>query len=59
MGGAHVYPLRGRKVTLGFGGNVVLARGSRTLDIVGEDGVTTTKSPTVQRHFTPSRRKSR
>ena len=52
MGGAHVYALRGRKVALGFGGNIILARGSRTLDIVGEDGVTTTKSPTIQRHFT-------
>ena len=29
VGGAHVYPLRGRRVTLGFGGNVVIARGSR------------------------------
>jgi hypothetical protein len=51
-GGAHVYPLGGRKVTLGFGGNIVIARGTRTNDIVGEDGVTTTKSPTVRRHFT-------
>ena len=52
VGGAHVYPLRGRKVTLGLGGNIVLARGNRTLDLLGEDGVTKTKSPTVTRHFT-------
>jgi hypothetical protein len=52
VGGAHVYPLRGRKVTLGFGANIVLARGSRTLDILGADGITKTKSPTVRRHFT-------
>ena len=51
-GGAHVYALRGRKMALGIGGNMVFARGSRTLDIVGEDGVTTTKSPTVRRRFT-------
>ena len=52
VGGAHVYALRGRKVTMGLGGNIVLARGSRTLDLLAEDGVTTTKSPTVRRHFT-------
>jgi hypothetical protein len=52
VGGAHVYPLRGRKVSLGLGGNIVLARGSRTLDLLAEDGVTKTKSPTVRRHFT-------
>ena len=51
VGGAHVYPVR-RKVSLGLGVNIVLARGSRTLDVLGEDGVTITKSPTVRRHFT-------
>jgi hypothetical protein len=51
VGGAHVYPVR-RKVSLGLGVNIVLARGSRTLDVLGEDGVTMTKSPTVRRHFT-------
>jgi hypothetical protein len=51
-GGAHVYPWRTSKVTFGVGGEIVLARGSRTLDILGEDGKTTTKSPTVRRHFT-------
>jgi hypothetical protein len=50
-GGAHVYPLRGKKISLGVGGNVVLARGTRTLDITATGG-TTTKSPTVRRHFT-------
>lgn len=51
-GGAHFYPWRTGKVTFGVGGEVVLARGSRTLDVLGEDGTTTTKSPTVRRHFT-------
>ncbi len=50
-GGVHVYPLRSAKVTLGIGGNVVMARGSSTLDIVAADGSKTT-SPTVRRHFT-------
>lgn len=52
VGGAHVYPLRGRKVTLGVGGNIVIARGTRTLDVLGADGLTVTKSPTVRRRFT-------
>ncbi len=52
VGGAHIYPWRTRgKVMLGFGGNVVVARGTRTLDVVASDG-TTTKSPTVRRYFT-------
>jgi hypothetical protein len=51
-GGAHFYPWRSNKVTLGVGGQVVLARGTRTLDILGADPKTTTKSPTVRRHFT-------
>ena len=51
-GGAHFYPWRKGVVTFGVGGEFVLARGSRTLDVLGEDGVTTTKSPTVRRHFT-------
>jgi hypothetical protein len=50
-GGFHLYPLRSAKVTLGIGGNVVMARGSQTLDIVAADG-TKTASPTVRRHFT-------
>ncbi len=51
-GAAHFYPLRTGKVTFGFGGNFVLGRGTRTLETVGEDGVTKTKGPTVRRHFT-------
>src|SRR5947207_12627069 len=30
---AHVYPWRGRKITLGVGGEFALGRGSRTLDL--------------------------
>jgi hypothetical protein len=52
IGGAHVYPLHlGKRITLGVGGNVVFARGSQTLDVTNADG-TTSKSPTVRRHFT-------
>jgi len=50
-GGVHFYPLRAGKVTFGFGGNFVIGRGSRTLDIPGADATTTTKGPTVRRHF--------
>jgi hypothetical protein len=50
--GAHFYPWRSNKVTLGVGGQFVLARGTRSLDVLGADGTTTTKSPTVRRHFT-------
>jgi hypothetical protein len=50
--GAHFYPWRTGKLTLGVGGEFALARGSRTLDLLAEDGVTKTKSPTVRRHFT-------
>jgi len=32
LAAVHVYPLRSRRVTLGLGGNVVFARGSKTLD---------------------------
>jgi hypothetical protein len=51
-GGAHFYPWRGNRITLGVGGELVIGRGSRTLDIVSADGTTTTKSPTVRKHFT-------
>jgi hypothetical protein len=51
-GGAHFYPWRTRKITLGIGGTFVIARGSRTLDVPSADGTTATKSPTVRRHFT-------
>jgi hypothetical protein len=52
VGGVHAYPLHSKKVTLGLGGNVVLARGSATLDVVDATTKVTTKSPTVRRHFT-------
>jgi hypothetical protein len=54
-GGAHYYPWRKGVVTFGVGGEVILARGSRTLDVLDADGKPTmpaTKSPTVRRHFT-------
>ena len=52
-GGAHFYPWRKGVVTFGVGGEVVFARGSRTLDVLGADGKPTgTKSPTVRRHLT-------
>jgi hypothetical protein len=50
-GGVHVYPLRSRKVTLGLGGSMVLARGSKALDTVVGVGQPV-KGPTVRRHFT-------
>jgi len=51
VSGAHVYPWRTKKVTLGFGGNLVIARGTRTLETEAANGTVTT-SPTVRRHFT-------
>ena len=51
VAGAHVYPLRSAKVTLGLGGNLVISRGSRQIDVLAADGKTTTKSPVVRRHF--------
>jgi hypothetical protein len=52
VGGAHFYPWGGRKVTMGFGGNIVLAHGSRTLETVVEGEAQPVKGPTVRRHFT-------
>jgi hypothetical protein len=52
VGGVHVYPLHSTRVTLGLGGNLVIARGSATLDVVDATTMVTTKSPTVRRHFT-------
>jgi hypothetical protein len=52
VGGVHGYPLRGRRVSLGLGGNFVIARGSTTLDLIDPKTEVTTKSPTVRRHFT-------
>jgi hypothetical protein len=52
VGGIHVYPLRSRRVTLGLGGNVVLARGSKSLEIQGTDVDQPVKGPAVRRRFT-------
>jgi hypothetical protein len=65
LGGAHVYPLHLGKVTIGFGGHVLVARGSRALEAPTPttppgSGTTTgtgTTTPavtygTVQRRFT-------
>jgi hypothetical protein len=49
--GVHVYPFRAGKITFGFGGEVTVARGSHSIDIVTV-GDTTKKSPPVERHFT-------
>ena len=49
--GLHLYPLRSRRVTLGLGGNVVFARGSKALETEDEDEQVV-KGPAVRRHFT-------
>jgi hypothetical protein len=36
--GAHLYPLRGRKIALGIGGEFITARDSKTLPATTEDG---------------------
>ena len=46
--GAHWYPLRGRRVTLGVGGQLLLARDTRT----AEETTTTTAPPTVTTSLT-------
>jgi hypothetical protein len=51
IGGAHFYPWRMSKITLGLGGEFVMARGTRTIEIASAGGTTTTASPTVRRHF--------
>jgi hypothetical protein len=50
VGGGHVYVLRGRPVTIGFGGTFLYGGGSDTIETTNADGSVTT-SPTVQRHF--------
>jgi hypothetical protein len=50
VGGGHVYVLRGRRVSLGVGGTMLVGGGSRTLDLTAADGTVTT-GPTVRRHF--------
>jgi hypothetical protein len=51
VAGAHVYPLRSRRVTLGIGGNMVITRGSKSLETV-EEGDVPEDGPAVRRHFT-------
>jgi hypothetical protein len=48
-GGVHVYPLHLGVVTFGFGGHVLVTRGSETLS--AEETGQTEPSPTVMRHF--------
>ena len=50
VAGAHVYPLRSSKVTLGLGGNLVWLRGNKSIETENSDGTTTT-TPTVRRYF--------
>jgi hypothetical protein len=52
VGAAHVYPFHFGKVSLGFGGNVVIARGSRALEFEEDDVEQPVQGPTVRRHFT-------
>ena len=52
VGGAHWYPWHAGKVTLGVGANVVLARGTRTLEVDADSAAQAEKGPTVRRHFT-------
>jgi hypothetical protein len=51
-GALHVYPLRIRRVTLGLGGNVVMTRGSKSLETVEEGEEEPVEGPAVRRHFT-------
>jgi hypothetical protein len=50
VAGVQFYPLRSSKVTLGVGGNFVMAGGTRSLEITGASG-TTSRTPEVRRHF--------
>ena len=52
IGGAHVYPLRSRRITLGLGGNVVMTRGSKSLEIDDDDVEQPVPGPAVRRRFT-------
>lgn len=54
LAGVHWYPLHAGQVAFGIGGQVALARGSRTLEPETASGSTpaqTTPTPTVLRHF--------
>lgn len=50
-GGAHVYVLRGRRISLGVGGSMLFAGGSNSIETTAATGGTVTKSPVVRRHF--------
>ena len=52
VGAVQVYPLRSRRVTLGLGGNMVMTRGSKSLETVAEGEEEPVDGPVVRRHFT-------
>jgi hypothetical protein len=52
VGAVHVYPLRIRRVTLGLGGNVVMTRGSNSLETVEDEEEEPVEGVVVRRHFT-------
>ena len=49
--GVHVYPLRSRRITLGVGGNFVMTRGSKSLDLTDTITQQLVHSPVVRRRF--------
>ena len=51
VGGAHVYPLRSRRVTLGIGGNFVSTRGSRSVVIETANTPEPVRGPVIRRRF--------
>ena len=51
VGGAQVYPLRSRRITLGLGGNVVMTRGSRSVTLQTDDAAEPVTGPIVRRRF--------
>jgi hypothetical protein len=52
VGAAHVYPFHFGKVTLGLGGNLVIARGRRALELAEDDAEQPVEGPAVRRRFT-------
>ncbi len=53
VGGAHVYPLRSKKITIGLGGELLTSRGSRTPPAVKDPAATVEppKLPAARTHF--------
>jgi hypothetical protein len=50
--GAHWYPVRSRRVTLGVGGEILLSRGSKTPEVAEDDGLPpAVPGPTVNTRF--------